>query len=140
MITTRPFAKTIDRLRAAGLRPTRQRMALGRALFDGTYRHVTAEGLYEEICRTGARISLATVYNALHQFTEAGLLCEISVDPGKSFFDTNTSDHHHVYYQDEGRLEDIPTDELQIDTSTIARSGYTLNRLDVILRMTSKMD
>src|ERR1700761_3175930 len=102
-----PFPAVIDRLRGAGLRPTRQRVALARLLFSTGDRHVTAEHLHGEAQANAIRVSLATVYNTLHQFTSAGLLREVVVEPGRSYFDTNTTDHHHFFIESNGHLEDI---------------------------------
>ena len=104
----RPYSRVLARMRGAGLRPTRQRLALGKLFFDAGHRHVTAEGLHAEALRARVRVSLATVYNTLHQFTDAGLLREIVVDGTRSYFDTNTSDHHHFFLESKNRLEDIP--------------------------------
>ena len=104
------------------MRPTRQRLALGKLLFDGGDRHVTAEQLHAEAGGNGIRVSLATVYNTLNQFTAAGLLREVVVAPGKSYFDTNIDDHHHFFYEDDGALQDIPADA-------------ELARVDVIVRL-----
>jgi len=93
----RPYSQALDRLRNAGLRSTRQRLALAKLLFDGQNRHVTAEILHGEALEASVRVSLATVYNTLHQFNEVGLLREIVVDSGRSYFDTNISEHHHIY-------------------------------------------
>src|ERR1700722_15326672 len=90
-------SKLLERLRAVGLRPTRQRIALARLLFDGGDRHITAEQLHGEALGAVIRVSLATVYNTLHQFTDAGLLREVVVEPGRSYFDSNTTDHHHFF-------------------------------------------
>src|SRR5438094_9801147 len=98
----------VERLRRAGLRPTRQRVALARLLFNGGDRHVTAEQLHGEALGATIRVSLATVYNTLHQFTAAGLLREVVVEPGRSYFDTNTDDHHHFFCEPSGVLQDIP--------------------------------
>ena len=87
----------LERLRAAGLRPTRQRLGLARLLLENGDRHVTAEQLHGEAATSAIPVSLATVYNTLHQFTEAGLLREVVVEPGRSYFDTNTADHHHFF-------------------------------------------
>src|SRR5438874_5167375 len=95
----------VERLRRAGLRPTRQRLALARLLFEGGDRHVTAEGLHGEALGGHIRVSLATVYNTLHQFTEAGLLREVVVEPGRSYFDTNIDDHHHFFSEPAGTLQ-----------------------------------
>lgn len=93
-----------ERLRAAGLRPTRQRVALARLLFEAGDRHVTAELLHEEAQDRNVPVSLATVYNTLHQFTEAGLLREVAVEGAKTYFDTNTSNHYHFFCEHSGRL------------------------------------
>ncbi|HKX65234.1 MAG TPA: Fur family transcriptional regulator, partial [Rhizomicrobium sp.] len=101
-------AQTTARLRQFGLRPTRQRVELAGLLFDDCDRHVTAESLHDEITKAGMKVSLATVYNTLHQFTEAGLLRQVIVDAARSYFDTNTGDHQHFFLEKEGMLIDIP--------------------------------
>src|SRR5690348_5163757 len=108
MTSARPFTHAIERLRSVGLRPTRQRLALVRLLFEEGDRHVSAEALHAEAQRAGVRVSMATIYNTLNQFTEAGLLREVVVESGRSYFDTNTGDHHHFFFQDSGELQDIP--------------------------------
>ena len=105
----RDNGKAIQRLREVGLRPTRQRVELASVLFKGEDRHVTAESLYEEASGLGLRISLATVYNTLHQFTHAGLLRQVIVDAARGYFDTNTGDHQHFFLEDEGALIDNVT-------------------------------
>src|SRR4051812_14601363 len=97
-------------LRDAGLRPTRQRLDLWRVLFSKGHRHVSAEDLHDEAERAGVRISLATVYNALHQFTRAGLINEVVIDGARTYFDTNVGDHHHFFVEGEGRLIDMQHD------------------------------
>src|SRR6201999_92772 len=114
MADNRPFAPIVQKLRAAGLRPTRQRMSLAKLLFEPGDRHVTAEQLHKEAGAGRIRVSLATVYNTLHQFTSAGLLREVVVQPGRSYFDTNTSDHHHFYIEADGHLQDIPGDSVAL--------------------------
>src|SRR6201999_1592750 len=104
MSDPRPFTPIVQRLRTAGLRPTRQRMSLAKLLFDFGDRHMTAEQLHQEATGSRVRVSLATVYNTLHQFTAAGLLREVVVQPGRSYFDTNTSDHHPFFIEADGRL------------------------------------
>src|SRR6187402_607378 len=99
-------------LRMAGLRPTRQRVALAELLLAGPHRHVSAEELHVEALDARVRVSLATVYNTLHQFQEAGLLREVAVDASRSYFDTDTSDHHHFYIEDEQRVIDIPPNSI----------------------------
>src|SRR5437899_11505740 len=104
-----------NRLRAAGLRPTRQRVALARLLFEGGHRHVTAEGLHGEVKATRIPVSLATVYNALNQFRDAGLLREVVVAPDRSYFDTNTGHHHHFFVETDNALHDFPSDTVTIE-------------------------
>jgi Fur family iron response transcriptional regulator len=125
------------KLRKAGLRPTRQRVALGWLLFAKGDRHITAEKLYDEA--TGARvpISLATVYNTLHQFTEAGLLREIAVDGSKTYFDTNLSNHHHFLIEDTNLLVDIPGAQISVGPLPTAPEGMEIARVDVIVRLRS---
>jgi len=101
-----------ERLREVGLRPTRQRMTLGWILFARGDRHVTAEMLYEEAIRAKVPVSLATVYNTLHQLTDVGLVRQIAVDSSKTYFDTNNSPHHHFFIEGENDLMDIPTSDL----------------------------
>lgn len=122
-------------LRQSGLRPTRQRVALARLLFGGGDRHVSAESLHGEAELNGIRVSLATVYNALHQFTEAGLLREVVVDAGRSYFDTNTTDHHHFFYERSGRLQDIPGHSVVLSAVPAAPEGAEIARVDVVIRL-----
>jgi Fur family iron response transcriptional regulator len=131
----RPYAHAIERLRAAGLRPTRQRIALAKLLFDCDDRHVTAEMLHAEALDNSIRVSLATVYNTLHQFTDAGLLREIVVDSHRCYFDTNISDHHHFFYEDSGRLADISGDKIVVSKLPAAPDGETVRRVDVVVRI-----
>ncbi len=135
MITIRPYSHALDRLRAVGLRPTRQRLALARLLFDGGDRHISAEQLHTEALSSSIRVSLATVYNTLHQFTDAGLLREIVVDAGRSYFDTNTSDHHHFFYEKSGKLCDIPAELIAVAKVPDAPEGFNISRVEVIVRV-----
>ena len=137
MTPARPFAHAIERLRTAGLRPTRQRLALVRLLFEDGDRHVSAEALHAEAQRAGVRVSLATIYNTLNQFTEAGLLREVVVESGRSYFDTNTGDHHHFFFEDSGELQDIPGDQVEVRTLPSAPAGTAVRRVDVIVRVAS---
>lgn len=125
-----------QRLRRAGLRTTRQRLALAEILFaDGLDRHVTAESLYASAAELGVKLSLATVYNCLHQFTNAGLLRIVTVDSGRAYFDTNLSQHHHFYYEKSGDLRDIPASHVQLANLPQAPAGQRISRVDVILRL-----
>lgn len=128
-------ATILSRLRGAGLRPTRQRLALARLLFDGADRHVTAEQLHGEAVSAAIPVSLATVYNTLHQFTGAGLLREVVVEPGRSYFDTNIDDHHHFFCESTGMLQDIPGAAVIVGQLPHAPAGTEISRVDVIIRV-----
>ncbi|MGH6831767.1 MAG: iron response transcriptional regulator IrrA [Methyloceanibacter sp.] len=125
-------------LRAAGLRPTRQRVALAHLLFAEGNRHVTAETLHEEALARRVPVSLATVYNTLHQFTEAGLLREVAVEGAKTYFDTNTSNHYHFFCEHSGTLLDIATGAIRIEGLPEAPEGMTISRVDVLVRLVDK--
>ncbi|MFV0513735.1 MAG: iron response transcriptional regulator IrrA [Jhaorihella sp.] len=123
----------------AGLRPTRQRLALADLLVgDGRHRHVTAESLFEAARGSGVAVSLATVYNTLRAFCAAGVLQEITVDGSKSYFDTNTHDHPHFYWEDEARLSDAPPDQLEISRLPQAPDGVEIASVDVVIRLRRK--
>jgi Fur family iron response transcriptional regulator len=140
MANERPFTPLIDRLKSAGLRPTRQRLALGKLLFGGGNRHLTAEQLYAEARVEQMPVSLATVYNTLHQFTDAGLLREVVVEPGRSYFDTNIDDHHHFFHEDSGHLQDIPSESVHLEDVPAPPSGTRVARVDVIVRVAPLKD
>lgn len=128
-----------DWLVNAGLRPTRQRVALAELLVgDGRHRHVTAESLFESAKQNGDAVSLATVYNTLRAFCDAGVLQEITVDGSKSYFDTNTHDHPHFFWEDEGRLSDAPSEQLVIQRLPEAPSGVEVASVDVVIRLRKK--
>ncbi len=122
------------RLLAAGMRPTRQRVALGVLLFGKGDRHVTAERLYEEAVAAEMPVSLATVYNTLHQFTTAGLLREIAVDGARVYFDTNTSEHHHFLLEESEELHDIPA-SVAVSNIPAPPEGLKIARVDVVVRL-----
>lgn len=123
------------RLRAAGLRPTRQRMVLGELLFGGEDRHVSAEALHAEAVGMGERVSLATVYNTLHQFKRAGLLRELAIDGARAYFDTNTSNHNHFFIESEGELVDIPGGSIRVDGLPAPPDGMRISHIDVVVRL-----
>jgi len=125
-------------LRGAGLRPTRQRVALAHILFANGDRHVTAETLHEEAIARKVPVSLATVYNTLHQFTEAGLLREVAVEGAKTYFDTNTSNHYHFFCEHSGQLVDLETCAIRIDGLPAAPDGMAISRVDVLVRLVDK--
>ena len=122
-------------LRMAGLRPTRQRVALAELLYSGPHRHVSAEELHAESLGANVNVSLATVYNALHQFQQAGLLREVAIDASRSYFDTDTSDHHHFYLEDEQRVVDIPAHSIAITGLPEAPRGMEITHVDVVVRV-----
>lgn len=133
-----PFHDVREMLREVGLRPTRQRLALGWLLFAKGDRHVTAEMLHEEAIKARFPVSLATVYNTLHQFTEASLLREVAVNGSKTYFDTNASDHHHFYLEGHNELVDIAAQEVGVDRLPAPPEGYEVARVDVVVRLRRK--
>ena len=122
-------------LRMAGLRPTRQRVALAEILFGGAHRHVSAEQLHAEANAANVNVSLATIYNSLHQFRQAGLLREVAIDASRSYFDTDTSDHHHFYLEDEQRVIDIPASAITIQNLPNPPRGTKVTHVDVVVRV-----
>ena len=133
-----PWHDVKSMLRGVGLRPTRQRMALGWILFAKGDRHLTAEMLYEEATRAKVPVSLATIYNTLHQFTEVGLLRQVAVDGSKTYFDTNISQHHHFFVEGENDLLDIPHTEVVVGKTPAPPEGYEVARIDVVVRLRKK--
>jgi Fur family transcriptional regulator, iron response regulator len=130
-----PNDELVEKLRAAELRPTRQRIELARLLLNGVDRHTTAEALHVEAVQAGIAVSIATIYNTLHQFTEAGLLRQVVVDGSKTYFDTNVSDHHHFYIEEDGLLFDIPPGCVHVEDLPRAPEGTEVSRVDVIVRL-----
>lgn len=124
-----------EKLRGSGLRPTRQRLALAELLFSKGDRHVTAEALHAEAVTANVPVSLATIYNALNQFTGAGLLREVAIEGQKTYFDTNTSSHHHFYVESEECLLDIPDGNLRVVGLPETPQGKQIDRIDVIVRL-----
>lgn len=133
-----PWHDVKSMLRDVGLRPTRQRMALGWILFAKGDRHLTAEMLYEEASKAKVPVSLATVYNTLHQFTEVGLLRQVAVDGSKTYFDTNVSEHHHFFIEGDNALVDIPDAEAIVGKMPAAPEGFEIARVDVVVRLKRK--
>lgn len=127
-----------DVIKASGLRPTRQRLALGGLLFGGEDRHVTAEQLHAEVVALGEHVSLATVYNTLHQFCRAGLVRELAIDGTKAYFDTNTSNHNHFLLEETGQLMDIPGDSIEVAGVPVPPDGMEITHIDVIVRLAKK--
>ena len=128
--------RSVAWLSTAGLRPTKQRVALADLLVgDGNDRHVTAESLFDAATESGEPVSLATVYNTLRAFCDAGLMREITVDGSKSYFDTNTSNHPHFYWEDDASITDAPSDELEICRLPDAPVGAEIAKVDVVIRL-----
>jgi Fur family iron response transcriptional regulator len=138
VLTGCPWRDVKSMLRDVGLRPTRQRMALGWILFGKGDRHVTAEMLYEEATKAKVPVSLATVYNTLHQFTDVGLLRQVAVDGSKTYFDTNVSQHHHFFVEGENDLLDIPDADVVVGRTPTPPDGYEVARIDVVVRLRRK--
>nr|WP_275949670.1 Fur family transcriptional regulator [Jiella avicenniae] len=129
-----------ERLRSVGLRPTRQRVALCNLMFGAGDRHLSAEELYEEAHKAGETVSLATVYNTLHQFTDAGLVRPLSAEGQRTYFDTNTSDHHHFFIEDENEMIDIPVGTLKLDELPEPPEGMEIVNVDVVVRVRRRKD
>lgn len=127
-----------QRVRDAGLRPTRQRVALADLLFAKGDRHLSAEELHEEALSAGVPVSLATVYNALHQFTEAGLLRILAVEGAKTYFDTNTSDHHHFFIEGENKVFDIMSGPVKVTDLPEPPEGMEIVNVDIVVRLRPK--
>ena len=128
-----------SRLREIGLRPTRTRVALGSILFGKGDRHVSAEMLFEEACQASVSVSLATVYNTLHQFTEVGLLRQVAIESSKSYFDTNNTEHYHFYLEDRHELMDIPPTDVAVGKVPVPPASYEIVRIDVVVRLRRKI-
>lgn len=136
-LTHRP--QTIEqRVRDAGLRPTRQRIALASLLFAKGDRHLSAEELHEEALVAGVPVSLATVYNTLHQFTEVGLLRILAVEGSRTYFDTNTSDHHHFFVEGENRVYDIDAGPVRVENLPEPPAGMEIANVDIVIRLRPK--
>ena len=133
-----PWHDVKAKLRQVGLRPTRQRMALGWLLFGKGDRHLTAEMLYEEASRAKVPVSLATIYNTLHQFTDVGLLRQVAVDGSKAYFDTNITTHHHFFVEGDDVLLDIPSADVIVGKAPTPPEGYEIARVDVVVRLRRK--
>ena len=130
--------KAIELLKNVALRPTKQRIALTKILFQENNLHVTAEQLHSEAIRKGYKISLATVYNALNSFKEAGIVKQVLVEPGKIYFDTNTESHHHFYIEETGELVDVPDDECKIVSLPRIPAEYMVSQVEITIRLKHK--
>lgn len=137
MPPNRSHALALRKLKESGLRPTRQRVALARLLLETGPRHVTAEELFQEARTAGIPVSLATVYNTLHQFTAAGLMSEVVAGSGQSYFDTNPTSHHHYFDRSTGEIIDVPEDAIAFAKLPAAPPGKVIERIDVVVRIRS---
>jgi len=132
---TKSQAFAIKKVKAAGLQLTRHRVAIAARLFRGPDRHITAEQLYSEMNSDEVKVSLATVYNTLNQFTKAGLLRELAVNSHRSYFDTNIDKHHHFFFEESGKLEDVPEQNLHIEKLPKPPLGTQISSVGVIIRL-----
>jgi Fur family iron response transcriptional regulator len=135
MHPNRPNLLALRKLKESGLRPTRQRIALARLLLESGPRHVTAEELFQEARAVGIPVSLATVYNTLHQFTSAGLMIEVVVGSGQSYFDTNPTSHYHYFDKTTGEIIDVPEEQVRFLRLPPAPPGKVIDRIDVVVRI-----
>ncbi len=131
-------APDVERLRLAGLRPTRQRLVLANLLFTGEDRHTTAEQLHADVLSAGEHVSLATVYNTLHQFRRAGLVRELAIEGSKAYFDTNTSNHNHFLIEQTGELMDISGTAIDVSGLPEPPEGMKITHIDVVVRLAPK--
>ena len=135
MMKAKHYTSVISRLRGAGVGLTKQRIALGRILFNGSNQHFTADNLYREASKARIKVSLATIYNTLHEFTAAGLLREVVIDPCRRYFDTNVLDHHHFFFEDSNELVDINIGDAVVIQFPAIPAGKTIRCVDVIVRV-----
>ncbi|MBN9061778.1 MAG: transcriptional repressor [Rhizobiales bacterium] len=127
--------KVVRILKRAGLRPTRQRIALGVLIYGDEHRHLTADHLHRQAIETGSPLSLATVYNTLSQFEKAGLIRKISLIRGRAYYDTDPGDHCHCYVEAEDRIIDIPRDRIRFTRLPEPPPGYEISKIDVVIRL-----
>ena len=135
----RPYSNVVKLMKDSGLRPTRQRLALARLLFESCEnRHVTAEKLHQEALDSDVPVSLATVYNTLNQFMKSGLLREVVVESGRCYYDTNTDPHHHFYYEESGNLVDLERSKVKVEFLGQEPEDAAVESIDVVIRVRSK--
>ena len=133
------YSIALKKIEESGIVPTKQRRILAKILFQKGNRHLSAENLFDEVRREDRKISMATIYNTLKQFTSLGLIREIVVDKNKSMYDTNNKPHYHLYIEDEGKIHDIPTDNINLDLPSVP-ACLTLHNIDIIVRVRSIKD
>ena len=134
-----PYNIALKKIEESGIVPTKQRRILAKILFQHGNRHISAENLFYEVKKEDRKISMATIYNTLKQFTNLGLIREVVVDKNKSLYDTNNKPHYHLYIEDEGKIHDIPTDNINLDLPSIP-ACLTLHNIDIIVRVRSLKD
>ena len=134
--TKHSMNRSLNWVSRAGLRPTKQRIKLAQILIgDGENKHITAEGLFDLVKKSNVSVSLATVYNTLKAFCDVGLINEVMVDGGKSYFDTRLDDHPHFFWEDTGEISDAPSENLKINNLPNAPHEYEITKVDVIIRV-----
>ena len=133
------YNSAINKLEKNGIRATKQRRVLAKLIFDKGKRHISAENLFDEVKKDERKISMATIYNTLKQFTSLGLIREIVVDQNKSLYCNNNQSHYHLYIEDEGKVIDIPTQNIDLDIPSIP-ACLKLHDIDVIVRIRTLKD
>ena len=133
------YNMALKKIEESGIIPTKQRRVLAKILFEKGNRHISAENLFDEVKREDRKISMATIYNTLKQFTNLGLIREIVVDKNKSLYDTNNKPHYHLYIEDEGKVHDTPTDNINLNLPSVP-ACLNLHNIDVIVRVRSLKD
>ena len=131
-----PYSRALKKIEESGIRPTKQRRILAKLIFEKGDRHISAENLFDEVKKEDRKISMATIYNTLTQFTSLGLIREIVVDQNKSLYCNNNKSHYHLYIEDEGKIHDIPTKNINLDIPSIP-ACLSLHNIDVIVRVRS---
>jgi len=133
------YHQAMKKIESSGIRPTKQRRVLAKILFENGNRHVSADELFHDVKKEDRKISMATVYNTLKQFTSLGLVREVVVDQNKSLYCTNRKSHYHLYIEDEGKIVDIPTKNIDLNIPSIP-ACLQLHNIDVIVRIRTLKD
>ena len=133
------YSSAMNKLEKNGIRATKQRRVLAKLIFEKGKRHISAENLFDEVKKEERKISMATVYNTLKQFTSLGLIREIVVDQNKSLYCNNNQSHYHLYIEDEGKVIDIPTKNIDLNIPSIP-ACLQLHNIDVIVRIRTLKD
>ena len=133
------YHQALKKIESSGIRPTKQRRVLAKILFKKGNRHLSADELFHDVKKEDRKISMATVYNTLKQFTSLGLVREVVVDQNKSLYCTNHKSHYHLYIEDEGKIVDIPTENINLNISSIP-ACLQLHNIDVIVRIRTLKD